>query len=408
MSGTRRRAVVVGASLAGSRAVRGLRDAGFDGPVTLVGAEPHAPYDRPPLSKEFLAGQVGLNDITLLDETLLRELDVEVRYGSPATALRVEERTVELGDGSRLPYDSVVVATGLKALMPAAWGALEGVHGIRTVEDATAVRDELRTAARLVVIGGGFIGCEVAAQARQLGLDVTVIDQMAGPLIRALGPLAAEVAAALHRDAGIRLLMGRCVLELQGGSRVERVVLADGTALDADLVVVGIGAAPDTRWLAGSGLRLDDGIVCDSRCAAGPPGVYAAGDIARWHNPLFGESMRVEHWTNASEMGTAAGRGAALGDAAREFASVPYAWSDQHGLRIEVAGLPLPGDDVRVIEGDPAQHRFVALHGRAGRLAAVVGFGSRRTVLRYRRMLLTGTSMKDAVTGTEPVTVTPR
>ena len=148
--------------------------------------------------------------------------------------------------------------------------------------------------------------------------------------------------------------------------------------------------------------------MCDSRCAAGPPGVYAAGDIARWHNPLFGESMRIEHWTNASEMGTAAGRGAALGDAAREFASVPYAWSDQHGLRIEVAGLPRPGDDVHVIEADPAQHRLVAVHGRAGRLAAVVGFGSRRTVLCYRRMLLTGASMKDALTGTGPVVLTPR
>ena len=394
---SRQRAIVVGASLAGVQSVRGLRDAGFDGEIVLIGGEPHAPYDRPPLSKEFLAGSVGTSDLQLLPDADVRALDVETRYGVRVTGLDPVVRTVSLADGDVLPYDVAVLATGLEARLPARWADLPGVHSLRTLEDAAVLRAALGRASSVLLVGAGFIGCEIAASARSAGLDVTVVDVVPAPMLRALGSTAATFAAGLHREEGVRLELGHGLTELDGGGDSVRAVLADGGTVEADLAVIGIGATPATGWLAGSGLGLDEGVDCDEGCAAGPPGVYAAGDVARWWNPRFGEAMRVEHWTTASEMGRFAGRAAAGDPGSHTFRPVPYAWSDQYGIRFETAGRPRADDDLQVVRASPATREFLALYSRRGRVVGAVGINARRTFLTCRRLIQQGAHIDDAL-----------
>ncbi|WP_432066224.1 NAD(P)/FAD-dependent oxidoreductase [Streptomyces sp. C10-9-1] len=386
--------VVVGASLAGLRAVEGARRAGFDGPITLIGAEPHLPYDRPPLSKAFLDASREA-PFYRTEETLRQELRTRLLLGEPATALDCRRRVVSVGD-REIPYGGLVIATGATARRLPGTGHLAGVHTLRTLDDAIAVREALDDGARTVVIGAGFIGSEVASAARKRGLPVTIVEALPTPLVRAIGTAMGEACSALHLANGTDLRCGVAVRAIEGDGRVERVRLADGTVLDADLVVVGVGAAPATDWLHGSGLTLDNGIVCDAHLATGVPGVYAAGDIARWFNPLFGRHMRLEHWNSAAEQGGAAGAAAALPGSAKPYETVPYFWSDWYDARIQFAGIP-DADEVKVVAGDTEAGAFVALYRTGDRLTGALALNKPREIMKYRGQIGRRGSWADAL-----------
>jgi NADPH-dependent 2,4-dienoyl-CoA reductase/sulfur reductase-like enzyme len=392
------RVVVVGGSLAGLRTLEALRRGGFGGRVTVLGAERELPYDRPALSKEVLAGKWDAARVALRKPESYAELDAEWRLGAAATGLDLAGRAV-LAGGARVPFDALVIATGaaprqLPGPLP------PGVHVLRTLADCLAIRDALDGGARVAVVGAGFIGGEVAATARSRGLDVTLIEALPVPLERQLGAAMGAEVAALQRDCGVDVRLGVGVAGFEGTERVEAVRLADGSAVPADVVVVGVGVVPGTGWLAGSGLALEDGVVCDERCRASAPGVYAAGDVARWRNPRYGEAMRVEHWTHATEQADAVAASLLAGDGPCEpFAPVPYFWSDQHGVKLQLAGRIRAGDEVRVVDGAVAERRFVALYGREGRLAAVLGWNRPRLVMQYRKLIRDGASFEDALRG---------
>jgi NADPH-dependent 2,4-dienoyl-CoA reductase/sulfur reductase-like enzyme len=396
---TKRGIVVVGASLAGLRAAETLRREGYDGRLVLVGAESHPPYDRPPLSKELLAGEWEPEQIALRKQPY-DDLELDLRLGRRATRLDVAERVVELDDdGERLAFDGLVVATGARPRTLPGTPALDGIFVLRTLDDCLAIRARLDRRPRVVVIGAGFIGSEVAATCRGRGLDVTVLEMLATPLERAVGPVVGDACGRLHRDHGVDLRCGVKVAGFEGTDRVERVRLADERTIDADVVVVGVGVVPETRWLDDSGLALDDGVVCDETCLAAP-GIVAAGDIARWPNPLFdGERMRVEHWTNATEQGVAAARRLLVDDAtsAEAFAPVPFVWSDQYDVKIQVVGSIRGDDEVELAEGSLDDHRFVALFGRGGRLVGALGFSRPRIVMQYRKLIAERASWDDAL-----------
>jgi NADPH-dependent 2,4-dienoyl-CoA reductase/sulfur reductase-like enzyme len=377
---------VVGASLAGLSAARALRAQGFTGRLTVVGAEPHRPYDRPPLSKEFLAGTCDEAELAL--DRPGEELDAEWLLGTVAVGLDLRERTVLLADGRAVPAEGVVVATGAVArTLP---GALAGVHTLRTVDDARALRAELIGAHRLVVVGAGFIGSEVAATARGLGLDVTVVEVAAVPLAGPLGTAMGGVVSLLHTDHGVRLICGLAVEALIGGERVEGVRLSDGTRLAADVVVVGTGARPSVGWLAGSGVPVGDGVLCDQYGRTEVPGVVAVGDCAAWYEPALGRHLRVEHWTAAAERPKLAVR-ALLGESPAAPARLPYFWSDQYGLRIQFAGHTRDGDEVTVDEGATGERGFLAVYRRTGRPVAVLAVDRVGPFARWRRQLETAT-----------------
>ena len=395
-----RSVAIVGMSLAGLRAAETLRRAGFDGRISAIGAETHLPYDRPPLSKELLAGRWQPDEV-LLRKQGVDDLDLDWRLGSRAVRLDLGERCIGLADGARVDFDGLVISTGSEPrVLPAPDGAppLDGVFVLRSLDDALAIRSRLDAQPRVVVIGAGFIGSEVAATCRGRGLDVTVLEALPQPMVRGLGTEIGAVCAALHRDNGVDLRLGVSVEAIEGDGRVERVRLADGAVIDADVLVVGIGVRPVTDWLEGSGLTLSDGVVCDETLLAAP-GVVAAGDVARWPNPLFdGESMRLEHWTNATEQSVAAAERLLVGDGEpRPFAPVPFVWSDQYDVKIQCVGRFNADDELHVAHGTLAERRFVALFGRAGRLVGALGFGRPRQVMQYRRMISERRTFAEAV-----------
>jgi 3-phenylpropionate/trans-cinnamate dioxygenase ferredoxin reductase subunit len=381
---TLRTVAVVGASLAGLRAVEALRGRGYDGRIDWIGAEKEAPYDRPPLSKEILRGEWDPPRIALARNGV-EELGTDLRLGVRAIGLDAGARRLRLSDGDSLSFDGLVIATGATPRRLPGQPDLPGVFTLRTLDDALAIRAALEREPRVAVVGGGFIGAEVAASCRARGLEVTMIEALGQPMEQALGPEIGVVLAGLHRDHGVDVRTAAKVAALEGHGRVERVRLADGKTVDADLVVVGIGVVPETGWLEGSGLRLADGVACDARCAAAP-GIVAAGDVARWPHPRYGE-IRVEHWTNAIEQAAAAVAALLDGDAAPVFDPVPYVWSDQYDAKIFGAGRPRAGDQMRVIDGDLASRSFVALYGREGRLTGALSIGRARRFMEWRRAL---------------------
>jgi 3-phenylpropionate/trans-cinnamate dioxygenase ferredoxin reductase subunit len=381
-----RRVAVVGTSLAGLRAIESLRREGYDGTIVAIGAEPHLPYDRPPLSKELLAGAAEPDDIVLRKQGV-GDLDVEWVLGTPAAALDAATRTLTLADGAQVEADGIVLATGSTPRRLPGQPDLDGVVMLRTLDDALALRARLDALPRVVVIGAGFIGAEVAATCRNRGLAVTVLEALPQPMVRGLGPELGAVIADMHRDHGVDLRTGVQVTAIEGDTRVERVRLGDGSAIDADVVVVGVGVAPDTGWLDGSGLTLDNGVVCDETCRAAP-GIAAAGDITRWPNRLFdGEVMRLEHWTNATEQGVHAARTLLAGDGAEPFAPVPFVWSDQYDRKIQTVGVVSADADLHTAHGSYAERQFVSIFGRNGRIVGALGFNRPRQVMQYRRLI---------------------
>lgn len=389
------RLLIVGGSLAGAKAAHGARAAGFEGALTVVGDEPTMPYDRPPLSKELARGEVEAADC-LLD---VDGLDADWRLGEAAVALDLAGREVELESGDRIDFDALVIATGSRARpWPGPGGDLPGVFTLRGVAEGERLAAALRGARRLAVIGAGFLGCEVASAARSLGLEVCLLDVAERPM-RPLGELLGEHCAALHRASGVELRLGVGVEGLLGETRVEGVRLGDGTAVEADLVLVALGSEPNTGWLADSGLSMHDGgVLCDPHLAAvGSGGVWCAGDICAWPHPVSARSaVRVEHWTNAAEQGALAGRNAvAPPEERRAFESLPSFWSDQCGTRFQAVGFPSEATRVRLVERSEEGDRMVAVGSHEGRVVAAMAVGGARRLPWYRRQILARAGVDD-------------
>jgi NADPH-dependent 2,4-dienoyl-CoA reductase/sulfur reductase-like enzyme len=382
---------VVGASLAGLSAARSLRKQGYDGRLVVIGEELHRPYDRPPLSKEFLAGGIGEADLALEPDD--EDLQAEWLLGARAAGLDTTPRAVRLIDGREVRADGIVIATGASARTLPGMDGLAGVHTLRTLDDARALRDELARGGRLVVIGGGFIGAEVASTARALGLDVTIVEAAPTPLAGPLGATMGGIVSGLHADHGVRLLCGVGVKGLSGETRVDAVLMEDGRSIPADIVVVGVGARPCVDWLAGSGVELDDGVKCGADGRTSLAGVVAVGDCASWYDPRAGTHRRVEHWTGARERPDAAV--AALlswGESEPGVPRPPYFWSDQYGVKIQFAGNASRADSVTIEEGAADDRDVLAVYRRAGRPVAVLGMNQPRLFMRWRKQLAANTS----------------
>lgn len=381
-----RTVAVVGASLAGLSAARSLRKQGYDGRLVVIGDELHRPYDRPPLSKEFLAGTLGETELSL--EAGDEDLRAEWLLGTRAVGLDRTDRAVRLADGREVRADGIVIATGAAArTLPGSEG-LAGVHTLRTLDDARALRDELAHGGRLVVIGGGFIGAEVASTAYALGLDVTVVEVAPTPLAAPLGETMGAVVSALHADHGVRLLCGVGVKGLSGESRVDAVLLEDGRSVPADIVVVGVGARPCVDWLAGSGVELDNGVKCGADGRTTLAGVVAVGDCANWYDPRAGFHRRVEHWTGARERPDAAIATLLAGGALEPgVPRPPYFWSDQYGVKIQFVGHAAAADSVTIEAGTADDRDVLAVYRRAGDPVAVLGMNQPRLFTRWRKQL---------------------
>ena len=439
------------------RAAETLRSDGFSGTIHFIGEETRLPYDRPPLSKEVLGDKMEVANAGLISQEAFDALRLELHLGKRAVGLDAERRAVllagegkagsseageaagkaaEAGDAAaseEITADGIVIATGSRPRKMPGTEGIGGVYTLRTLEDCLALKAEFATGPKVAVIGAGFIGAEVAATARGLGLDVTVIEMLATPLARVLGDTLGQVMADLHRDNGVDLRLGVGVNEVVAGDggRVASVELSDGTSIAADVVVVGIGVIPNTEWLEGSGLEIDNGVVCDETLLAAP-GITAAGDVARWPNRRFGETMRVEHWDNAIEQGIAAARrllaggwgqasngeggggeaggevaggGAAGGGEAGSsksgeavpFTPVPWFWSDQYDRKIQLAGRSSPEGKVEIVTGSLEERRFAAIYEREGKLVGVLGMNRPRHVMQYRQLIVDGASWQEAL-----------
>lgn len=381
--------VVVGASLAGLRAVETARETGFTGRLTLIGDEIHLPYDRPPLSKEYLAEGPApdTHEFPGVDE-LTGKLDVDLRLGVHATGLDIDRRIVHTSGGP-IDYDALLIATGVRARTLPGTDHLSGVHVLRRLDDAWAIREAFDSKPRVVIIGAGFIGAEVASAAVKRGLTPIILEAAPTPLFRAVGNAGGEGLSRMHARNGVDLRCGASVESLIGTDKVEGVRLADGTEIPADLVVVGIGANPATGWLEDSGLRLDNGVVCDENLRAAD-GVWAAGDVANWHNPVFDLQMRLEHWTNAGEQAVHAMENLLDPAEASPYRHVPYFWSDWYDQRIQFAGLPV--GEPHLVSGSWDDDELVALYRNGDRLAGALAVNRRGDIMKYRvQMARSGT-----------------
>ncbi|MEU8143774.1 FAD-dependent oxidoreductase [Nonomuraea sp. NPDC048901] len=402
--------LIVGASAGGLTVAEMLRAKGYAGQIRLVGQEPHLPYDRPPLSKEVLAGAWPAERVFLRDPARLDALGAEFILGRRAERLDTTARTVDLDDGRTLSYDTLVIATGLSPRRPPflrdlagahTLGAddLGGVHTLRTLDDALALRERLRGARRVAVIGAGVLGCEIAATSRTLGAEVTLVDPLPTVMVRQLGDELGSLVGALHESHGVRVRTGVGVAGLTGAAagdgsgrdgpgadrlggggpaeRVGAVELTSGESVPADVVVIAVGSIPATGWLAGSGLSLTDGVECDSHCRAAP-GVYAVGDVARWHHELLGTSIRLENRTNATQQAMAVAADI-MGDGA-PYTPIPYFWTDQYDVKLQIHGHIPPGARLRPLDGEPGSGRFAALAEVDGVPTAAIGWNHPRGV----------------------------
>jgi NADPH-dependent 2,4-dienoyl-CoA reductase/sulfur reductase-like enzyme len=393
--------VVVGAGLGGARVVDDLRTEGYDGDLILVGEEDHPPYDRPPLSKSVLVGDQDRVD--LKPEEFYAEKKVELRTGTRVTAIDPSAHTITVetagGDPETIAYGTLVLATGLRPRhLPFAQGK-SGVHVLRTVDDALTLRSEIEGAQRAVVVGAGFIGCEVAASLHTRGLDVTVVEPALAPLAVALGEQVGTMVGRIHADRGVQILTGIGVSDIVGDNKVTGVILADGTELPADIVVLGIGSTPVVDYLDGSGIALADGadgggIACDVNGATSAADVYALGDVANWRDTQ-GKPSRVEHWNNVIEQATKVVHSILGITPENPRPSVPYFWSDQFDVKIQALGHPSAGDDVHVISDDGT--KFVVYYSRDGLLTAVVGAGKAGAVMKMRAKLLARTPIAEVL-----------
>jgi NADPH-dependent 2,4-dienoyl-CoA reductase/sulfur reductase-like enzyme len=375
--------LVVGASAAGLATVEALRRKGYAGPVTVLGAEAHLPYDRPPLSKQILGGDWTPERARLRTPEVLSALEAEFVLGDPAVRLDARARTVHTAAGRTLAAEAVVLATGLRTRTLPGQDGLDGVHVLRTLDDALALRADLAPGKRVVVVGDGVLGAEIAATVCGMGVPVTLAGPQPAPLAYQFGPLAAGLLAELHTARGVELRLGAAVTGLAAeDGRVAGVRLASGEVLPADVVVVAFGAAPATGWLAGSGLLCDNGVVCDSRCRAAD-GIYAAGDVARWHHEGLDALLRLENRTNATEQAVAVA-GNILGED-RPYTPVPYFWTNQFDARIHVHGTLSADAEVSIVEGDPREGRFVAQYGRGGEVTGVLGWNMPKQARLRRR-----------------------
>ncbi|MGI5451801.1 NAD(P)/FAD-dependent oxidoreductase [Streptomyces sp. CA-249302] len=383
------RIVVIGASAAGLAAVETLRREGYEGALTLVGDEPVAPYDRPPLSKQVLSNEWAPERLELRPTDDLTALGLDLRLGVAATGLELADRTVRLADGTELPYDGLIVATGVRPRrLPG-----EGAHVLRTLDDALTLRDRLGPGLRLVVVGAGFLGAEAAAVAWRLGARVTLLEPAPVPMAHAVGTEVGEMLTGAHLERGVDLRCGVGVSEVTE----DGVLLTDGRVIDADEVLVAVGSQPNTEWLEGSGLAVGDGVVCDEYCEAAR-NVYAAGDVARWYNPLFGVSMRIEHRTNAAEQGMAAARNLLRPDARKPFAPVPYFWSDQYDMKIQAYGYLRGHDEVAVVDGDLGERKFVVAYRTGDRVTGALAVGMPPKAIRqWRQAIAAGAAWDEAV-----------
>jgi len=376
---------IVGASLAGGTAAATLRQDGFDGDVILIGAEPQPPYERPPLSKQYLRGEASFEKALVRPVDFYEQNRIATRFGVRATRVDPGQRIVELDTGERVQYDKLLVTTGVRnRRLPIPGLDLPGIFALRSVGDADALRAYIVSGRRAVVVGMGFIGCEVAASLRQSGVEVISVDPSPTPLFRVLGEQIGQVIAAIHRDRGIETIFEDVVTRFEGSGRVERVVTKRGRRIECDFAVVGVGVEPVTDFLAGSGVAIENGILVDEACRTSVDGVYAAGDVANHYHPVFGRRMRVEHWQNAMQQGAAAAR-SMLGNP-QPYDAVHWFWSDQYDMNLQYAGFHDHWDHM-VVRGKLADRNFVAFYLNQGRIDAVVALNRGKDVRRVMPLI---------------------
>ena len=383
------RVVIVGSSVGGVRAARALRAEGYQGSITLVGEEPELPYDRPPLSKQVLTGAWSTERAGLLTVQAAADAGIELRLGAPARTLDPEARLVQLAAGESLPYDDLVIATGASA-RPSPWQPPSGVYQLRTLADCLALRKRFAGGGAVVMVGGGFIGAEAAAAARSAGCDVTVVDPVPVPMERAVGPVVGALLAGVHPRNGVRTRFGVAVRAVTGRAGDLTVALSDASVLRAETVVVGIGAIPNDQWLRGSGLVVEDGVVCDAHlAAAGAAHVFAVGDVARWPHPELDALVRTEHWTNAADQARCVARNIARPGARETFQPSDYVWSDQYDWKVQLAGQRARAVAEWVIDApQAARPQVTVLHAdAAGRLCAAVCLNWPKAFVQCRRLL---------------------
>jgi NADPH-dependent 2,4-dienoyl-CoA reductase/sulfur reductase-like enzyme len=383
--------VIVGGGLAAARTAEQLRRSNYPGPVTIVSDEDHLPYDRPPLSKEVLRSET--DDVTLKPAEFYQDNDITVLLGAGAAALDTATQTITLTDGRELGYDELVIATGLVPKRIPSFPDLAGIHVLRNFDESLKLRQEAGSARRAVVIGAGFIGCEVAASLRKLGVEVVLVEPQPAPLASVLGQQIGELVARLHRAEGVDVRCGVGVSEVRGEEKVQSVVLSDGAEVEADLVVVGIGSRPGTDWLEGSGIALDNGVVCDAEGRSSAPHVWAIGDVASWLDTV-GNQVRVEHWSNVADQARVLVP-AMLGQDVPGVVSVPYFWSDQYDVKIQCLGEPEADDTVHIVEDDG--RKFLAYYERDGVVAGVVGGGMPGKVMKSRNKIANSAPIADVL-----------
>jgi 3-phenylpropionate/trans-cinnamate dioxygenase ferredoxin reductase component len=383
--------VIVGGGLAAARTAEQLRRSQFSGAVTIVSDEDHLPYDRPPLSKEVLRSET--DDVTLKPAEFYDENDITVLLGAGAKSVDTAAKTLTLTDGREIGYDELVIATGLVPKRIPSFPDLAGIHVLRNFNESLALREEAGSARRAVVVGAGFIGCEVAASLRSMGVEVALVEPQPAPLANVLGEQIGELVARVHRAEGVDVRCGVGVSKVVGTDKVEKVVLADGTELEADLVVVGIGSTPAVGWLEASGIALDNGVVCDAQGRSSAQNVWAIGDVASWRDTV-GQQVRVEHWSNVADQARVLVP-AMLGQDVPEVVSVPYFWSDQYDVKIQCLGEPEADDIVHVVEDDG--RKFLAFYERDGVVAGVVGGGMPGKVMKTRSKIANGAPIADVL-----------